>query len=517
MTITSFYYFAFLAGCAIVYYLLPRKMQWIELLIFSVFFYLCAAEPYTLIYIVVSTLLAYGATCYIQHVRAADSGRGGMATAFTIAAVIINAIFWLVINGYGLLAAATGIIHRICPLLPVFQPLPLISALGMGYYTLQIIGYILDCYWEITFPQKNFLKLFLFVCFFPQLTVGPVSRYEQLGKELYVEHTFLYKNIAFGSQRILWGLLKVLVVSGRLAVIVNSVWEASDSIGFLPWIAMLLYPLQLYLDFSGSMDIVLGSAEVFGIRLEENFNNPFFAGSVREFWQRWHITLGTWAKDYVLYPVLHTALFKKVSDICIKKLGKNRGKFISTQLGMLILWTFIGCWHGRVRYIFGVTLWYWFLLFLGDLFLPITKKMNTILEIKTESFGWKFFKAVRTYLLFSIGEVSFRAANLEEGLFFLRRLPSIFTKSGFNPWLFFDGSITELGLGWGDINIIIIAVIMLAAVGYLRQTHGYARIWIAGQSVGFRWMIWIFLILIVLIYGQYGPGYDAVEFIYQDF
>ena len=375
----------------------------------------------------------------------------------------------------------------------------------------------MDCYWGNIKPQKNFLKLFLFVSYFPQLTTGPISRYEQL-KTLFDKHSFKYENLAFGAQRILWGFVKKLVLAERAGMIVSGITGNLDVYtGFYTWIAILLYPIQMYADFSGCMDIILGVSEIFDVKLAENFRNPFFARTSQEFWQRWHITLGTWAKDYVLYPVLKSKPMINFGKFAKKKFGKKTGKFLATSLGMLILWLVMGIWHGGIRYIVGVSLWYWIILILGDLLAPSFKKITERLEIKTESFSWHLYQSIRTYIIYAVG-ATFFLMGVSEGLDLLGRACAVIFEEGVaNPWIFFDDSILKLGVTWDDINIIIVVCVMMLVVGILREKYDYARIWIREQGFIFRWFIWIALFVFVLIYGKYGPGYDASVFIYQGF
>lgn len=305
MSITSFYYLVLITVGVLIYYVIPKKTQWAVLLGLSLVFYYYAATPYTIVYLIISTLIAYTSTIWIQRKREKNAEETKGILTITVIALAINIVIWFVVKGRGLWIpiASRFIAWHYSAKLDSLMNLQLIASLGMGYYTLQVLGYIIDCYWENVIPQKNPLKLFLFVTYFPQLTTGPISRYKQL-ETLYDRHKFEYQNIAFGAQRILWGFTKKIVLAERIGIIVSEINASPDKYtGFYSWIAILMYPLQMYADFSGCMDIVLGTSELFGIKLAENFNNPFFARTSQEFWQRWHITLGTWAKDYVLYPL----------------------------------------------------------------------------------------------------------------------------------------------------------------------------------------------------------------------
>lgn len=436
-----------------------------------------------------------------------------------VTAILINIALWFVFKGKELWQPVGHEILRYTYIsgMDRLLNLPLISALGMGYYTLQILGYMIDCYWENIEPQRNPIKLFLFTAYFPQLTTGPISRYSELNS-LYDRHYFKYQNLSFGTQRILWGFVKKLVLAERIGLIVSGIIANPDIYtGFYTWLVILLYPIQMYADFSGCMDIVLGVSELFDIHLTENFRNPFFSRSSQEFWQRWHITLGAWAKDYVLYPLLKSKWMIKLGKATKKKFGKKTGKFIVSATGMFVLWMVMGIWHGGVKYIVGVSLWYWIILMLGELLTPLFLQIADTFHMKTESFSWHFFQSSRTYLIYAIGAVFF-SVGVKRGIALLQEAwRVIFEKDYANPWIFFDGSILDLGITYGDINIIIIVVALLFIVGFLREKYGYARIWVQKQGFAFRWFVWIALFILVLICGKYGPDYNAADFIYQGF
>lgn len=519
MTITSFSYLVLITAGACIYYIVPKRIQWIELLILSLIFYYFAATPYTIIYLIISTLIAYLSTMAIRKIREKKDDNLKLPFTITIIAIVINVVIWFVLKGKGLWAfgAQSLLSHVYLSEVDSLLNMQLIAALGMGYYTLQILGYIIDCYWENVEPQKNPLKLFLFTAFFPQLTTGPISRYSQL-ECLFEKHKFQYQNIAFGAQRILWGFMKKIVLAERVGVIVATITgNPEEFTGFYSWIAIFMYPLQMYADFSGCMDIVLGTAELFDIRLAENFRNPFFSRTSQEFWQRWHITLGAWAKDYVLYPLLESKPMIKLGKVTKKRFGKKTGKFLVNAVGMFFLWMVMGIWHGGVQYIVGVSLWYWIILMLGELLAPFFAKVTKGLEMKTESFAWHLFQSIRTYVIYAIGAVFF-SVGISEGIALIKdAIKVLIVKDYANPWIFFNGNFLDLGITYGDVNLILLSILILIIVGVLREKYGYARIWMQKQCFVFRWFIWIGLFLIVLIWGKYGPGYNAAEFIYQGF
>lgn len=269
MTITSFNFFTLVLIGSLFYYLLPKSWQWVELLIISIIFYCIVTTPHTLLWIFISTITAWGATNFLTLSPPNTPENLCKRKLVVIGAILANIGLWFVLKGNELLP----------PL--INNAITWKAALGMSYYTLQAISYIMDIYWDTAKCQRNIIKLFLYFIFFPQLITGPISRYNDLGGVLYQKHVFHYENIAYGTQRMLWGIFKKLVLAEHLSVIINTIWENSNyNHGYYLWIAFLLYPIQLYSDFSGCMDIVIGTAEILGIKLSENFNNPFFARTV---------------------------------------------------------------------------------------------------------------------------------------------------------------------------------------------------------------------------------------------
>ena len=513
MTVTSFWFLILLLFGVIVYYIAPKKAQWMILLCLSVVFYFYAATPYTLLYLLITSLLSYAAGMAIGYKDKLKLGDKG--TSFVVAvAIVINILIWFILKGKSFWTLGFRVLHKIIPSIGIPQ-MELVAALGMGYYTAQAIGYILDVKWEISVPEKNPLKVFLFIVFFPQLTVGPISKFSQL-QSLFSPHFFQYKNICFGSQRILWGMAKKLVVSDRIAIIVNGIWNDTITYtGIWPWIAVFLYPIEIYTDFSGCVDIILGAAELFDIKMPENFKNPFYSLTVQEFWQRWHITLGLWAKDYVYYPILKSKVMIRIGKWTKKHFSKRIAKFIPWSIGMGALWFVMGFWHGSIRHIVGVSAWYWIIIVASEFFQPTFNKVTKFLNVDVECFSWKLFQRLRTYFVFSIGCVFFVSVGIHDVInryetLFINLRPS-------NYWTLFNGTILNLGLTWGDINIIMLCCMMIFIVAHLREKYGFARIWISKQILPFRWTIWMALFVIVIIYGHYGPGYDASQFIYQGF
>ena len=381
------------------------------------------------------------------------------------------------------------------------------APLGISYYTLSLVSYILDVYWESAHAQTNILKFATYAGFFPLLQSGPIVRYNEEYQAIFDKKKFSYEKMCMGCQRIIWGCFKKLVIAERISVIVSTVYNDYYSYhGIYIWIAVMLFPLQLYTDFSGCIDIIMGMAEMLGIELPENFQTPFASTSISEFWRRWHITLGAWLRDYVLYPVLKSKLWQKIGKNLGKKFGKKAGKKMATWLGMFISWFLIGFWHGGAwNYIIGVGLWFWAVIVFGEAVQLYRGKKPG----KKECGKWKsILYAGRTYIIFALGLGMFRSYNgIAEGL-----------KIYGQAFRFNKMHVAELGLASEDVVVLLVALIVLFTAGILREKKRQSlREYFMNKPIAVQWTLWTIMLFSVILFGKYGTGYNASDFIYVNF
>mgnify|MGYP001136903104 FL=1 len=389
----------------------------------------------------------------------------------------------------------------------------LLVPLGVSFYTFTLLGYVIDVYYGIAAPQKNFGKLALYGMYFPVMISGPILQYRECGEQFFERHVFDYGKVTRGMQRMLWGLFKKLVIAERLRTLVDTVYGGYEAYpGAYIWVATVCYAFQLYTDFSGCMDIVLGMSESLGIVLPENFRTPFFAKSVAEYWRRWHITLGVWMKDYVFYPLLRSRFFTNLNQSWKKKFGKKKGKRYATFAAMFLLWFTVGVWHGGDwKYVIGSGLLHWFYIVMEELLEEPCARAMGRLHINA---GGKMISAVRmlrTFFLVCIGDLFFRAESVSAAFAMLRGAVTTW-----NPGIFWNGSLFTLGLDAVECGIAAASLLLLLVVSILQQ-KGSVRDRIAGRKLPVRWLIWYALLFYVILFGCYGPEYSAAEFIYQGF
>ena len=514
MSLVSFEFLLFILAVGIVYYILPQKAKWPLLLVASLAF-AAAAGIYTLGFLLISAV-----TTFIGgHIAGKGKSRAGK-TAGAVIAIVLNIGLLCAVKYYNLLEPLkenlNNILHASDGSILAFA-----VPLGMSFYTLQMTGYVLDCLWGKIEPEKNIFKYLLWATYFPYITSGPINRYAELSAEFSKAHKFDIEKLKAGSLRIAWGFFKKLVIAERAASWTNAVYAApADFGGIYIVLGVIAFAVQLYADFSGCMDVVIGASAILDIKLPENFNSPYFAGSIREYWRRWHSTLGDFLQDYLFYPVLKTgfmvSLGDKAKEFYIKKYGKKegkrKGKQVPVYLAMLILWFAVGYWHGGVwKYIIGSGLLHCFYIVSGMLAEPLFEKIRPVL--KADKLPFKIWRVVRTFILVLLGFVFFRSADVPAAIEMLKAL--------FKPALAVNAEgIYSMGLELKDIIVLIISLLILGGVDLYKFRENDAeepRSVIEAVSktpAAVKWIVFTGLAAAVHIFGMYGLGYEAGFFIY---
>lgn len=511
MAITSFYFLCFFSLLLILYYTIPHKFQWGFLLVCSAAYCLLAGQGALILYPFVSVSVCHTGTRFLAKTPMEEEKkrRGILAITILVNVGILFALKYVnfLINTVDGIVCLFGGPDNLIPGVDFLVPL------GVSFYTFSLLGYVIDVYYGLAEHQENALKLALYGLYFPNLISGPILKYREHAEQFFAPHAFDYRQVTRGLQRMAWGFFKKLVISERLGVLVNTVYGAYESYsGFYIWAATVCYAFQLYTDFSGCMDIVLGLSESLGIMLPENFQTPFFAKSVAEYWRRWHITLGVWMKDYVFYPLLRSKLFTNLNKSFKEKFGKKRGKQYATFAAMFVLWLTVGIWHGGDwKFVIGSGLLHWFYIVMEELLAPPCARMMERLRIHAEGRFVAGVRMLRTFFLVCIGDLFFRAVSVGDAFAMLHGAVSVW-----NPQILWDGSLLELGLDSVELAVMMLSLLLLWAVSLAgRQIPVRDRI--AKKPLPVRWAIWYALLFAVILLGYYGPGYSAAEFIYQGF
>ena len=395
-----------------------------------------------------------------------------------------------------------------------FPKLNLLLPIGISFYTLQAIAYMADVYHGRIRADKSLLKFMLFMSYFPQILQGPIPRHKQLAGQLYESHDFDFQRLCHGIQLILWGFIKKMVIADRIAIPVNAIFDNhSDYQGLILFFAAALYGVQIFADFSGGMDIARGFSQILGIDLELNFTQPYFAVSVEDFWRRWHITLGSFMRDYVFYPLSLSRTFSKLGKAARKVFGNKIGKKIPPFIAMFIVYFLVGLWHGSQWKYVAYGIWNGLFIAGGILLTESFERLKQILRIDGDLFSWKLFRILRTFTIISIGRFFSRAASLKIAVSMIR---SFFT-GWYDSSFFFDGSLLKLGINGPEWNLVMIMILILLLADLAHEKGLCIRRWITSQGVLFEILAVILAVTAIIILGVYGPGFDASKFIYQQF
>ena len=409
-------------------------------------------------------------------------------------------------------------------------PLSLLIPVGISFYTFQATGYLIDVYNGNVRAEKSFWKTALFVSFFPQIIQGPISFWDPVAGQLFMEHRPEWTRIKYGIELILWGYLRKMVLADR---IVHDIYLVTDSYmqysGSMVAVAVLLYAIQLYADFAGGIDISRGIAQILGIELPENFRQPYLATSINDYWRRWHITLGAWMKKYVFYPLALTPLFtetgKRVQKSRLGKtaFGKHLGKVLPASLSCIVVFLIVGIWHGAGGKYVAFGLWNGGIIFLSMILEPFFPGWKRLLHIREGVRVFRLFQVIRTFLLVYIGYVFDVAKDLASSLGILTRM---LLHPQWNLRLLYN-EINNTYEGFNTWNVLIVfgMTLLMLWVDLYHERHDRH---LGGDGERLRekidrgcflkeWALVLVCVSVIVLLGVYGPGYDPVKFVYANF
>lgn len=529
MSYTSITFICFLLLTGLIYFIVPKRFQWGVLLAASLGFYVLSCGARTLLLAAACGIL-YGAGLLIGRLADgfAEKKKGldkesrkalkkvvtRQKKAVVFGAVLLTILMLLgtkYFNFFGSIGnGITGFLGMGAPI-PVLK---ILMPLGISYYTLMGISYIVDVYRGTAKPEKNPLMLLLYLCYFPHIIEGPFDRYTKLTSQFRTPHPFDYDRMANGGIRLVWGLFKKFVIADRAGLIVNTIFADPGSYGgSVQFAAVLLYTFQIYAEFSGCMDMVCGVSQMFGVDIAENFKRPFFAVSINDFWRRWHITLGEWLKDYIFYPVSLSSHFQKINERLRRHIkSEHLTTLLPSAYALFFVWFANGMWHGASgKYIF-YGLYYYALMMLGQALRPLTAKALAQLHISRESRGYHVFEVLRTGLIVCFGMLIFRAETLQQAW---SMFTDIFTQFGASQ--LFDGTLLVSGISISDYVILALAFCLVLAISLLQERGVQIRQRLASQVLPVRWTVYFGLLFAFIIFGAYGGNFTNTAFIYGEF
>lgn len=495
MAFNSMSFLVFFPVVLFVYFILPPKVRYVWLLIASYFFYACW-NPIYLSLIIVSTIATYVAGKLVNHFR----GNIKMMKISLVGSLVVNLgllIYFkytnFLVHIINSLFLRVGYYHFV----PSFD---IILPVGISFYTFQAIGYTIDVYRNEVQVEKNFLRYALFVSFFPQLVAGPIERSKSLLGQINDSQDnkkWNYDRVTSGLTTMIWGFFIKMVIADRAAIFVNTVFSQYNNLGLVELsVAAVLFAIQIYCDFAGYSLISIGAARVLGFELMENFRAPYMASSLSDFWNRWHISLSTWLRDYIYIP-----------------LGGNRRGKRRKNINIIITFVISGLWHGA-----NWTYVVWGLI--HGIVQVIEKEMKPLAysvyrkyDIKMNTMGYKIWEMLRTFIVVDVAWIFFRADSISTATGYIKRMIKYR-----NYARIFDDSIYQFGLSIREWNILLLSFCLLIIVDTLKYKTGQNidKI-LAKQWLPARWFVLLFLIGYTVFWGCYGPGFDSANFIYFQF
>lgn len=497
MEFNSINFMIFFPVVLALYFVIPKALRQIWLLAASYYFYMSWNARYALL-IAASTLITYVSGIAIERYR--DSGRTGRRLTVLFSCLGINLGILLFFKYGNFLIASLDRGLELLHIGSVDQRFYFLLPVGISFYTFQALGYTIDVYRGDVRAETNLIRYALFVSFFPQLVAGPIERSKNLLSQMQnIAEIKLWnaRRVTSGTILMIWGFFVKMVIADRAAVLVNTVFDNYRMYGSTQLIlAAVFFALQIYCDFGSYSLIAIGAAKIMGFELMENFNTPYFACSIRDFWSRWHISLSTWFRDYLYIP-----------------LGGNRRGRVRKSVNIMIVFLASGLWHGAD---WSYVVWggiHGAYQVIGDYLASFREKCIRKLRVNTACFSWKFLQTAVTFILVVFAWIFFRADSIGDAFHYIRRIWMRPT-----PWVLFNGEIFTLGLDRPEMNILLVSICMLGLVDLVRYRKKMTLdVFLMQQNLWFRGGIMIGLVVLIFVCGKYGVGFDPQQFIYFQF
>lgn len=486
MTFVSYGYFTFLFLLLILYYALPHHFRWCLLLAASLLF--CASlNVYSTIWLITTIAVSYFASAGISSFLKNKKEKTAKSILVLSLLAAYGSLFLIKYLPLSVPLLEAGV-SKLTGSAWDASWLSIAMPVGISFYLFQVTGYLIDVYRQKTAPIRHFGHYALSVAFFAKLTQGPIAPVAQLvpqfSHKVDIDPLLMRK----GALRILIGLFRKVVIADRLAIITDHIFAHSpEANASTVVIGVIFYAFQLYTDFSGYTDIAIGSAQLFGIDLPENFRQPYLASSIADFWRRWHLTLSSWLRTYVYFP-----------------LGGSRVSQSRWALNVLIVFLVSGMWHGS-----GINFIIWGILHgVYQIIGKFTAGPRSALKgkfIKPDTWLSNSISVVSTFILVCIAWVFFRAPSIDIALEMFSRLYE-------GSWAF---SLTQLGVEANEWYLSLILILVTVLWDSLAERVSIPD-WIENRALPIRWSIYLVLLFVLILFGMYG-SLSAQSFIYVSF
>jgi D-alanyl-lipoteichoic acid acyltransferase DltB (MBOAT superfamily) len=504
------FFAAFLPAVALIYQCMPKKFRWIVLLSADyVFFYFWSKA--LLLYNIATTFLTYLFARKLSSMKKAPEGMDRKVFkkrkhALLVISVLLNLGVLVALKYTNFLGSTIFTLAG-----KSFTALTIAAPIGISYYTLQSISYLSDVANKKVEAETNFFKLALYTSFFPTILEGPITRFGDMAENLFAGHAITAQNLSEGYERIAWGLFKKMVIADHLAPVVTTIFRDHTDNGGLCLAGAIFCTLQLYMDFAGTIDIAIGAGKIFNITIAENFRQPFFAKNAGDFWHRWHITLGTFFRDYIFYPISLSKPIQNMTKKLNKKGHKHAARYTGPAIAMLFVWLANGFWHGpnwtyvfygMYYFVFMIIEMYWekpFEAWCEKHHMPVQGKV-----VKT-------FRFIKLFFIVIFGEMFFRASTMPLAWKMFQNIFVNFNMKGF------ISTLPYLGMDVWDYLTVTLALIVVIIVSVLKERKYPIRAEFEKMPTLARWGVLYALVFSIILFGAYGPGYDAVAMMYAGF
>ena len=498
MLFHSLRFLIFFPVVVLIYYRIPKRKQYLWLLGASYFYYMSWNARYALL-MLLSTSITYASGLALAAAEKAGLSPSGKVfckkgiVALSFASNLGILFFFKYFN------FTVSLISRVLGRFSLQADLPVLNLLlpvGISFYTFQALSYTMDVYRGDIYAEKNFFRYALFVSFFPQLVAGPIERSKDLLVQLAREHSFDYEQFREGLWLMVWGFFLKLVIADRVAVFIDTIYgNTSKYGGWYLIVATFLFHYQVYCDFAGYSTIAMGAAKIMGISLTENFRAPYLSRSIGEFWRRGHVSLGSWFRDYLYFP-----------------LGGSRKGKLRKYCNLMLVFLFCGLWHGAsLNYV----VWGFlngFYQVMGEVLRPLRDRIVHALGLNRSSIAHQALQVVITMTLLSGFVPFFRTSSVREGL---RVIKSMLLAS--NPWILFDGSLFSCGLDEANFRFLLLCIALLIFADFCRYRDISIIRTIMAQDAWARGAAFAVAVGAVLVFGIWGPMTDSAAFLYFQF
>ncbi|MCX6760678.1 MAG: MBOAT family protein [Candidatus Nealsonbacteria bacterium] len=494
MLFNSIDFLIFFPIVTVLYFAIPHKYRWIFLLAASCIFYMAFIPAYVL-FLFFLIFIDYWAAIFIE--KSEEKKR----KLFLIASILstCSALFiFKYFNFFNVnLALVANFFHWNYPV----HLLKLVLPIGLSFHTFQSLSYVIEVYRKKQKTEKNIGIYALYVMFYPQLVSGPIERPYNLIHQFYEKHYFDYKRVTDGLKLMAWGMFKKVVIADRLAIFVNQVYNTpNDYSGISLIMATIFFAYQIFCDFSGYSDIAIGSAQVMGFKLMNNFTRPYFSKSVSDFWRRWHISLSTWFRDYVYIP-----------------LGGSRVSNLRHYFNLFVSFLVSGLWHGA-----NWTFLIWgalngIYMILEAMTVKVREKIIWLIKLNKAPVLYKIIQVFTTFSLISFSWIFFRANSVNEAFYIIRNLftgvPSLFLDLIRNPFaaILENHNLFVVDQSWYEFIIGVLGIILLEIV-HLLQRKESVRAMISRSPLLLRWALYVGIILIILNFGKVSKPFIYFQF-----